>query len=415
MTNDLILHVDGDNFFVSCEMTRFPEFKGKPAVVGKERGIACAVNAEAKKLGISRTTPIFQIKRDHPEVIILTSHFDLYHTYSKRLARILRRYTEYVEEYSIDECFALLKVKDMEKYGSWEGYISHIKSVVQEELGITFSFGLAETKVLAKVASSIKKPDGCTVLYAKDVDSVLTNTPIEKVWGVGRKLSKSLQIRGVTNAFLFTQMDRVLLERQYAKPVQELWHELSSTRIYTVHTHTDDPKSTQTTRSFRSIDNREFLISELSRNIEVVCARIQKQKLYTRSISFFLKYDMWKYAQMHIALDEPTMDTSLCIQKGTEAFSKLYVRGVKYRGTGVTLHGLVRSAFVQKDLFGYHSEPEHTVTNAINEIRNKFGKTSINFVSSMYAIDVRKKENDLDRLTDRYIHGLPLPYLGEVY
>lgn len=414
MTN-MILHVDGDNFFVSCEMTHLPHLKGKAVVVGMERGIACAMNQEAKKLGIVRAMPIFKIRKEFPEVIVLPSHFELYHTYSKRLSRILKRYTNIVEDYSIDECFAILSEKEMATYGSWDAYIAHIKNVVQGELGITFSFGLADTKVLTKVASSIKKPDGCTVLYKEEVLSVLQNTRIEKVWGIGSKLSKSLLTRGITTAFKFTQIPIDIIQRQYAKPVQELWYELSGTRIYGVQNHTADQKSVQTVRSFRGTYDKEYILSELSRNIEVVFARVQKQKLLATSATFFLKYDVWEYTEVHISFDQITMDPRECIQKALEAFPCMYKQGIKYKGTGITLHGLTRGTSHQKDLFGYQEEStDARMISAINQIRERFGKTSINYVSSMNSVIMRGNEDKATARTDSYIHNLPLPYLGEV-
>lgn len=103
-----ILHVDGDNFFVACEVARFPHLKGKPVIVGEERGIASAMSYEAKKLGVHRGMPVFEIRKQFPQVIILPSHFELYEQYALKLYQVLCKYSDTVERYSIDECFALI-------------------------------------------------------------------------------------------------------------------------------------------------------------------------------------------------------------------------------------------------------------------------------------------------------------------
>ena len=93
-----IIHVDGDGFFASCELTRRPDLRGKPVVVGGTRGIALAMTPEAKKLGIVRGMPAFQIKQLYPSAIILPGDYDLYEQYATRMYAIVHRYSTVVEE-----------------------------------------------------------------------------------------------------------------------------------------------------------------------------------------------------------------------------------------------------------------------------------------------------------------------------
>ena len=101
-----ILHIDGDAFFASCEQARNPSFKGKPLITGKERGIASSLSYEAKDAGAKRGMRLSEIKKLCPGVIILPSDYETYSLLSKRFFAIVRRFTNEVEEYSIDECFA---------------------------------------------------------------------------------------------------------------------------------------------------------------------------------------------------------------------------------------------------------------------------------------------------------------------
>ena len=122
-----VLHVDGDGFFASCEISRRPDLKGKPVVVGEERGIASAMSYEAKRLGVTRGMPIFKVRQEFPQVTILSSHFELYEQFASALYSILTKHFANVEWYSIDECFAEVPVTYMERFGSWEIAITALK------------------------------------------------------------------------------------------------------------------------------------------------------------------------------------------------------------------------------------------------------------------------------------------------
>ena len=150
-----IVHVDGDAFFASCEVAKNPRLRGKPVVVGGLRGIAVALTYEAKRLGVTRGMPVYQIKKMFPSVVILPGDYDLYEMIAHRMYAIVRRFTPVVEEYSVDECFA-----DITRELAPEDIAACIKMTLEQELGVSFSVGLATTKVLAKVASKHNKPSG---------------------------------------------------------------------------------------------------------------------------------------------------------------------------------------------------------------------------------------------------------------
>ena len=144
-----ILHIDGDSFFASCEASLNPFLKGKPVVTGHERGMATSMSVEAKALGVVRGMPVFQIKREFPQVIVVESNYINYGLFAERMYSIVSQYTPYVEEYSIDECFAdITHLKE----GARE-----VAQMIQDELSmkldLSFSIGIGPTKVLAKVAS----------------------------------------------------------------------------------------------------------------------------------------------------------------------------------------------------------------------------------------------------------------------
>src|SRR5512140_1486104 len=100
-----LVHIDCDAFFASCEQALHPEYRGKPVVTGKERGIVAAASYEAKAKGVARGVPLWEVKKLCPDAIIVPSDYETYSLFSKRMFEIMRRFTDLVEEYSIDEAF----------------------------------------------------------------------------------------------------------------------------------------------------------------------------------------------------------------------------------------------------------------------------------------------------------------------
>lgn len=186
-----IIHIDGDGFFASCEIALNPKLKGKAVVTGRERGIATAMSQEAKTLGIFRGMPIFKIKKLYPEAVVVESNYHHYGMFAQRMYDIVRRYTDLVEEYSIDECFA--DITGLEKKGvTYTDIARSIKDTLKNELGMTFSLGLGPTKVIAKVASKWNKPDGFSVITSEEIPNFLKDLQVGKVWGIGPQTSLAL-------------------------------------------------------------------------------------------------------------------------------------------------------------------------------------------------------------------------------
>lgn len=407
-----ILHVDGDGFFAACEISRRPDLKGKPVVVGEERGIATAMSYEAKKLGITRSTPIFQVKRDFPQVTVLSSHFELYEHFSKNLYTILSKHFDHVEVYSIDECFALVPDSYKKPDETWEHTIMKLKQEVQTCLGITYSFGLADTKVLSKVASKLNKPDGCTIIDASNRESALAKTAIGDVWGIGWQTSSALTKIGLVTALDFIHYPESSVARHFSEPILALWHELSGTPLHSVHSNHDQRKSMQATRSFSPTSNdRSFVYSELSRNIEVVCRRLRDSGLATKTFSVYLKPKALWQARHTASFELPlfTQNPADLLRAITRIFdTKIFKKGTMYRSTGVSVYGLVAEDEIPMDLF----ETEH---QALDSIWNMPGLESVQLASSLLSTNTREATAQERARKDTYVEHLPLPYMGEVW
>jgi DNA polymerase-4/DNA polymerase V len=400
----IILHMDGDAFFVGVEVAKNPKLKGLPVVTGEERGIVSALSYEAKATGIVRGMPIYRVQRDFPNVIIMPGDYASYARYSSMMFDIVRRYADDVEEYSIDECFADLTGLDRPLKMTYLQIAERIKREINEELKLSISIGLAPTKVLAKVASKWKKPNGLTVIERASVQDFLAKTPVEKVWGIGPKTSESLQRKGIRTAGDFARKELAWVQSNFSKPYEVIWQELNGISVMEL-----DPRpktvysSMQRTRSFHPATNDKiFLLSQLSKHIEDVCAKARHFKLSPKKVSFFLKTKNFQFSTSTVVLSSPTNAPEIIISLAKKEFAKLHADRTLYRTTGVTLHDLVSGTTSQTDLFGGSNRANkfELIHGQIDSLENKFGKRTVYLASTHNALkqDVKGTDSeDLDR------------------
>lgn len=397
-------------------MARLPEYIDKPLVVGEERGVATALTYAAKNIGVKRGDPIFKIRKEFKDVKILSGHFELYNKYSVNLINILKRFTDKIEPYSIDECFAILEIEEE----NLEKKIVEIKKVVQEKLGITYSFGISFTKTLAKIASKRNKPDGlCILINDIDITNALKTTKIGDIWGIGRALETTLLYKKIFTAFDFVNADlEKILKEKYTKPIHTIKDELNKNSILKLETFKKDQLMIQATRSFnKKTNNKFFIFSEISKNIEIACKDLRDKKLFTDRVAFYIKkeklYDRAIYREVRL---RNFTQSSMSILKDVEhMFDEIELGDSLYRGSGVTFTNLTRKENIKDDLFGENMnsiENENILNNVMSDIKDKYGFNAINLASSIKSINTRiNVKNKIDE-KDEYEYLLPFPFLG---
>jgi len=219
MPRRIIFHVDMDQFFAAVEEREHPEFKGKPVVVGadpkggKGRGVVSTCNYEARKFGIRSGMPISRAWKLCPDAIYLPPNFKLYIQTSSRIMEILRKYADKFEQWGLDEAFLDVssRVRSLKEA---EELAKNIKREIHKSEGLTCSVGVGPNKLVAKIASDFKKPDGLTVVDEKAVESFLTPLPVGKLLWVGKKTERRLNEMGVrTIGDLATYDASVLAEK----------------------------------------------------------------------------------------------------------------------------------------------------------------------------------------------------------
>jgi DNA polymerase IV len=422
-----ILHVDGDSFFASCEVAKDPRLQGKPVITGKERGIVSAMTYDVKKRGVTRGMILSEAKRICPDAIILPSDYETYSIFSERMYAIVRRYTPTVEEYSIDECFADLTGLRRTLRMTYPDMARNIKEDLQRELGMTFSLGLSATKVLAKVGSKWKKPDGLTLIPLSRAHEFLRKLPSGHIWGIGPNTSAYLEKFGVRTALDFASKSEEWVRQFVSKPYLELWKELNGEAVYEFTTeHKSSYQSIQKTRTFTPPSrDAKFIFSQLSKNVENACIKARRWGLASPQVVFFLKTQDFRYHTCEIKLPNATNVPQDILRAVSDYFPKVHRKTALYRTTGITLLKLRDANAVQLDLFGGAKKTEgiQRVFESIDEICDRYGKHTIFLASSHQAMTHLAHAGERGETTSRQEtmfkgedgrRRLGLPLLGEV-
>ena len=400
-----ILHIDGDSFFASCEVAKNPRLKGKPVVVGKERGMATALTYEAKAKGVTRGMTIRDVIKICPDAVILPSDYETYSLYSKRMFSIVRRYTPVVEEYSIDECFAELTGMRRSLRMPYERMAENIKRDLDSELGMTFSVGLAPTKVLAKVASKWKKPSGLTILPARKIHLFLEKLPVEKIWGVGPQTQAFLNAQGVRTALEYAEKPEEWVRVKLTKPHYEIWKELRGEFVYELNTEEKhDYQSISKTKTFTPPSSiKEYVFAQLSKNIENACIKARRHRLAAKEIFFFLKTQSFDYRGLEIKLSRSTDIPTEIIEVIREKFDYIFKDSTLYRSTGIVLMRLVANSTFQPDLFGQTLKADHLkdVYKRVDTMDAKYGKHTVFLGSSFKAVTRTAHNTDRGEKAER--------------
>ncbi len=209
----IIAHIDMNSYFATCEQQDRPEWRGKPLGVCEHLGgVIIAPSVEAKQWGIKTGMPVWEAKKLYPKIITTPTTPARYRFYTARFLKVFEDYTDRIEKYSIDEAFLDLtkacNIRTKQSNGKWEltdpweeaaRIIKEIKERMKTEVGdwITCSAGVSYSKLVAKIASDLQKPDGLVIVRPQDKDSLYTRLKLDDVPGIGRRIKKSLNELGI--------------------------------------------------------------------------------------------------------------------------------------------------------------------------------------------------------------------------
>ncbi len=193
-----IIHIDMDAFFASVEQRDNPDLRGKPVAVGgnRARGVVAAASYEARKFGVRSAMPSVVAARKCPELIFVPPRFEAYRAVSRQIQEIFARFTPLIQPLSLDEAY-LDVTKPLRDLGSATAIAEEIRRLIRAETGLTASAGVSYNKLLAKLASDYRKPDGIYVITPRMGPAFVEELKVEKFHGIGPATAAKMNRLGI--------------------------------------------------------------------------------------------------------------------------------------------------------------------------------------------------------------------------
>ncbi|MFA6981949.1 MAG: DNA polymerase IV [Patescibacteria group bacterium] len=390
-----IFHIDYDSFFASVEQQANPFLRGKPVIVTGydiQRGIAAAASIQAKKLGIKTGMPYFKAIEICPTLISVPGDFTKYNHIHKKSLEIFSRYTDLIEVFSIDEAFLDL-TKTAELFGGAGEVARKIKQDIAQEIGevVTCSIGSAPNKLLAKIASELKKPNGFFEITKTNLFEVIDSVKLTDFCGLGPRTEEHLNESGIFSLKNIRETSYDTLEKMfgparatYLKQVSWGMGEIEVAKLE------DKPQvksiSHQHTLEKRTTSMR-VIRSNLRRLCEMVAERTRKKGLAGRTIFMGLRIHKGGYIFERTTLRKPVNTGGEMFKEIEKMLKKVRLYGeIRLVGMGIT--NLTEERNIQLDLFEDRKKKEK-ILHAYDDINNRFGSLTI-FPAELLKADTKK-------------------------
>lgn len=376
--------MDCNNFFVSCERLFRPDLLRRPVMVlSSNDGCVVARSQEVKDLGILMGVPLFQVIdvcKEH-NVVLFSSNFKLYRDISRRVMHALREEFARCEVYSIDEAFFEVSQEYVEED------IVAIRARIMQKTGIPVSIGIARTKTLAKIASSVAKKGG-GVCYMNDLlcNNTLTQLSCGNVWGIGRQTSTKLTRMGVHTISDLLALDVSYIRSHFGVVGERLYMELKGVSVYPIDTRVGIPQESYTsTRSFgRSVRDMLTLKSALGYHIGHVAEKLREDGMVASTIVIEMNgsrfgTDAHPNGLVRTTLHTATDDTFILTREVSRMVEKIYNPKILYKKAGVTVRGIQPKACVPTSLFVEEIMTERTgvLSGLVDTLNTRFGKGAV--------------------------------------
>lgn len=383
LTQRIIAHFDLDSFFVSVEVLNNPSLKGKPVLVGghSERGVVAACNYEARKFGIHSAMPMMKAMKLCPQAIVVGSTRGEYSRFSRWVTEIIAAEAPVFEKASIDEFY--IDLTGMDKYFNSLEWTKQLREKIIATVQLPISFGLASNKMVAKMATNEAKPNGFLWIPPGKEIEFLDPMPVSKIPGVGDQTFRSLMQIGIETIKELRESKIELLERYIGNYGVDLWHKAHGRHEgLVVEYHETKSVSTENTFEENKTDTN-FLLNELVRMTEKIAFELRQENKMAGCISVKIRYPDFETTSRQTTIPYTFYDDEL-IPVAKDLFHKLYRKGQPVRLLGVRLNELTEEA-VQTNLFA-DKEKKADLYKAIDDVKNRFGKTSLTKASGKSKI-----------------------------
>lgn len=398
MVKRIIFHIDANSAYLSWEAVHRLQhgdpldLRTVPSVVGGDpvtrHGIVLTKSIPAKKFNIQTGESIFSATAKCPDLIIVRPNYGLYMQCSKAFGDILREYSPLIEQYSIDEYF--MDFSNMERLFKDPLEAAYtIKDRIKSELGFTVNIGISSNKILAKMASELKKPDKVHTIFPDEIPEKMWVLPIEELFMVGRATSKKLRSRGINTIGDLAHYDPKIIKLFLKSHGILVWNYANGNEGSPVRENRRPMIKgigNSTTIPFDVEDKTTAHLVLLSLT-ETVAARLRQSGYCSRLVSVSIKTNEF-YSSSHQRKIPSAIDCTNAIHEiACQLFDELW-KGEPIRHLGVRVSELCQNDFHQIALFEKDYVKQRAVDQAVDSIRARFGNGSV-FRSSFINSGVR--------------------------
>ncbi|NGP75154.1 DNA polymerase IV [Balneolaceae bacterium YR4-1] len=337
-----IIHIDMDAFYASVEQRDFPEYRGKPVIVGgspEGRGVVAAASYEVRKFGVHSAMPAARAVRLCPQAIFVKPRFEVYREVSEQIRDIFFQFTDLVEPLSLDEAY-LDVTENHINLPSATLIAKEIRRLIKEKTRLTASAGVAFNKFLAKVASDINKPNGMAVITPDKADAFLESLPIGKFHGIGSATEKKMKSLGIYTGKDLKEWDEIDLVERFGKTGRYYYRIVRGEDNREVKAHRIR-KSIGKERTFsEDVEELDWIHNFLEELAEKISMSMKKKKMAGKTVTLKVRYDDFETLTRstsfshYINKGEDIAETAKSLLQQTEVGKR------KVRLLGITLSNL---------------------------------------------------------------------------
>jgi len=392
-----IIHFDMDAFYASVEVLDNPALQGKPVIVGggSLRGVVSAASYEARRYGVHSAMPIITARRRCPDGIFLPVRMRRYQQISGQIMAIFRQVTPLVEPLSVDEAF-LDVTASQTLYGPAPRIAADLKQRIRDDTGLTGSAGVATSKLIAKIASDLEKPDGLVIVPPGEEERFLEMLPIGKLWGVGKVTRQELLHLGIRTIGDLRRLALPFLERKFGKLGNHLY--LTSRGI--------DDREVETERETKSVGNEETFErdlldgAEIKREILALCnhvaARLRKYGLQGKTVTLKVKYHNFKQITRSLTLRQATDDQKILYDTACGLLQKTKAGSTPIRLLGISTAHFDEAPAAQLGLFEDRKAParQEELNRALDDIAARYGRKAVRPAALIEDEEESEKEKE---------------------
>jgi DNA polymerase-4 len=374
MDDKIILHIDMDAFFISVEQRDNPALLGKPAAVcgSLSRSVVTSATYEARPYGIRAGMSTQEAKRRCPQLILVEGNHSKYTETAARIFSILKEYTPLVEVASIDEAYLDI-TQSLLLFQSPPLIAQSIKDQIREREQLTCSIGVAPNKLLAKLGSRLKKPDGLVVIRKEEVEEILRDLPVSKLNGIGPKLAEALNSTGIFTCGQLGKFPVSVLAKRFGV-IGERLHEmglgLDDSPVMPFDEEEDAKSISHSVTLEEDTSDPNILRKVLLQLSEKVSKRMRRERFYGRRIAITVRYSDFFTFSKQKTFSKWINSGNEIFQHAIEIFESIpHPKPIRLLGVGVSL---LKKEWCQLDLFEERGKKD-SLLKAMDRVNERFG------------------------------------------